>query len=68
MENKEMKRCVKCGAEIVNGENGCMLIDECFTCHGGYPKYAPATGRNWNYGSWNDLDALEDRCVRDYDD
>ena len=43
--------------------NGCQLIDECFICHGGYPKYPAATKRETV--DWNELDALEDRCVRD---
>ena len=64
-----MKKCVKCGREIVNGVNGCQMMDECFECHGGYPDYS----RNkfifhWSKANWDNLDALEDRCIRDYDD
>ena len=61
-----MKKCVKCGKEIVYGVNGCMLMDDCFDC-GGRPKYyySTATVRTTN---WNELDAMEDRCVRDWDD
>lgn len=37
-----MKRCKKCGCIIINGDNGCMLMDICFNCNGGFPKYAPS--------------------------
>ena len=40
-----MKKCVKCGCEIENGVNGCMIMAECFKCHGGYPKYPKMSGR-----------------------
>jgi len=56
-----MKRCIKCGSEIINGINGCEILNECFTCHGGYPKYAPTSKRE-TY-SWDELDAIEDRCI-----
>lgn len=58
-----MKKCIKCGSEITNGINGCAALNECFACHGGYPKYAPASKRE-TY-SWDELDALEDRCIND---
>ena len=61
-----MKICPICGKEIINGINGCQLMNECFDCHGGYPKYAPATNRN--VIDWNALDALEDRCIRDWEE
>ena len=60
------KICPVCGKEIINGINGCQLMNECFDCHGGYPKYAPATKRN--VIDWNTLDALEDRCIRDWEE
>ena len=25
-----MKRCIKCGSEIINGINGCEILNECF--------------------------------------
>lgn len=34
-----MKKCVKCNCEIVNGENGCMMLDVCYKCNGGFPVY-----------------------------
>lgn len=34
-----MKICKICGKKIVLGVNGCTLMDDCFDCHGGYPKY-----------------------------
>ena len=39
-----MKICKVCGKKITLGVNGCTLMDDCFDCHGGYPKYpAPVT-------------------------
>lgn len=61
-----MKTCIKCGKEIIYGVNGCQLMTECFTCHGGFPKYAPPTTRETV--TWSELDALEDRCVRDWEE
>lgn len=58
-----MKHCAKCGCEIVNGKNGCSLLDTCFTCNGGYPRYpAPVEVNPFESA---DLDALEDRCLDD---
>ena len=62
-----MKKCIKCGKEIIYGVNGCMLMDDCIDCHGGYPKY-PAPRTATKTVSWDDLDALENRCVRDFED
>ena len=59
-----MRRCIKCGTEIINGINGCAALNECIACHGGYPKYAPAVTKRESY-SWDELDALEDRCIND---
>lgn len=58
-----MKKCIKCGKEIKYGINGCQLMNECFKCHGGFPQYAKAT-RKENI-SYDELDAMEDRCLRD---
>lgn len=57
------KICKKCGKDITYGINGCMLMDVCFECYGGFPKYAPAH-KTSSY-SWDDMDALEDRCIND---
>lgn len=63
-----MKRCITCGKEIINGINGCQMMNECFDCHGGYPDYSRNKSNfHWNNGSWNDLDAVEDRCLGDID-
>lgn len=59
-----MKKCIKCGREIINGVNGCMLLNDCFDCHGGYPKY-PTPTRIQPAISWDELDRLEDRCLSD---
>lgn len=64
-----MKYCVKCGTEIKNGLNGCMMLNVCFDCNGGYPDYSRNKSNfHWNSTDWNDLDAAEDRCIKDYDD
>lgn len=64
-----MKKCIKCGREIVNGVNGCQMLAECFKCRGGYPDYSRNKSNfHWGRENWEDLDALEDRCIRDYDD
>lgn len=59
-----MKKCIKCGCEIVNGVNGCMLMNDCFGCHGGYPKYPKPIRAKFEI-SWSELDYLEDRCLND---
>ena len=57
-----MKKCAKCGVPIEYGVNGCMLMDICFSCNGGYPQYPPATKRglieNDEY-----FDYIESLCV-----
>ena len=57
-----MKKCIKCGKEIMNGVNGCAMLNECFHCHGGYPKYVPASRRRQITDE--EMDALENRCLR----
>lgn len=63
-----MKRCIKCGCEIVNGVNGCGLLSDCFSCHGGPPSYPVPIVRMYPKYSSEDLDALEDRCLSDCTD
>lgn len=63
-----MKRCVKCGCEIVLGVNGCSFLPDCYSCHGGPPSYpAPVVKRCPDYTA-EDLYALEDRCLSDCTD
>lgn len=59
-----MKQCCKCGCKIENGVNGCMLMNECFDCHGGYPKYPKPTPKpfGWNFTD-SEIDYLEGRCL-----
>lgn len=33
-----MKKCTKCGCDIINGVNGCMLLENCHNCDG-IPRY-----------------------------
>lgn len=63
----KVKRCITCGCEIVNGVNGCTYLSDCFTCHGGYPRYAPPVKAEPTYTA-EELDALEDRCLNDCTD
>lgn len=57
-----MKRCIKCGCEIENGVNGCTLMQDCFTCHGGYPVY-PAPVVKVYPDSLDYLDYAENCCL-----
>lgn len=66
MRGEFKKTCIRCGVKIINGINGCQLMKECFDCHGGFPKY-PAPTVKESVG-WDELDALEDRCVRDWEE
>lgn len=63
-----MKVCSICGKEIVNGINGCQLMPDCFECHGGLPDYSRQKASHNGTANWDELDTLEDKCVRDYDD
>ena len=64
-----MKKCIKCGCDIEYGINGCMIMPDCFDCHGGYPKYpAPSTRRFGDGFSWDESDFLESRCLRSDED
>lgn len=46
-----MKICKICGKKIVLGVNGCTLMDDCFDCHGGYPKYPKPTTKTMDDGA-----------------
>lgn len=62
-----MKTCVKCGKKFdlfKFGAPGDPARDICWICKP--PVYAPATKRETV--SWDELYALEDRCVRDCED
>lgn len=58
-----MKICRKCGAEIIDGMNGCQLTgDICFNCRGGRPVY-PAP-RQVDYPETMEyLEWIEDQCL-----
>jgi len=57
-----MKRCEKCGCEIVLGVNGCTLLPVCFDCNGGHPEY-PAPVRINYPDSMDYLDYIENLCL-----
>ena len=62
-----MKKCAKCGCTIVNGENGCILMDICFTCNGGYPKYPAPRKANYSDYTGNEsyFDYIESALIDD---
>ena len=60
------KRCVKCGVIIINGVNGCTLMDDCFTCHGGYPKYPAPIVKAHEYSD-DEINAILDDVLHDDD-
>ena len=60
-----MKKCEKCGKEIVNGVNGCQLMKICFECNGGFPDYPKYSYASAERPSWDELDAAEDKCLGD---
>lgn len=62
-----MRHCPICGKIIENGITGCAIMPECFDCHGGFPTYAKGTHRDVPV-SWDELDALEDRCLGDWEE
>lgn len=60
-----VKKCIKCGKEIVNGVNGCMLLNKCFDCHGGYPDYSRNQSNiHWSNADWDALDTVEGKCMK----
>ncbi len=71
-QHKEMRRallrepdrkCRVCGKPITYGINGSQMFDTCLECY--QPSYPckPTTKRN--SVDWDELDALEDRCLGD---
>lgn len=42
-----MKTCKTRGVEIVNGENGSAMYDQCFSCRPIHYPLSPTTGRRW---------------------
>lgn len=64
-----MKICKKCGIEIINGVNGSMIMGNiCHDC-GDRPVYYTRPRRAYEEGrnmTWDELDILEDKCVKDY--
>lgn len=56
------KRCRICGTEIKNGENGCAVMDICFTCNGGAPQYNTPCRPHYT-NTAEELDILEARAT-----
>ena len=55
-----MRRCSKCGEEIVNGVNGCSFMTICFRCNGGPPEYPDPIVIAGPIYDEEDIDELED--------
>lgn len=63
-----MKKCRKCGKDFdlyKFGAPGDPTRDICWSCYP--PTYAPATKRNLS-SSWDELDAMEYRCIKDWEE
>lgn len=59
-----MKTCKKCGKEIINGVNGCMLAgDICFDCQPWDMK--PAKSPRAVVYTYEELCSLENLCIDD---
>lgn len=51
-----MKICEKCGIEIINGVNGCMLNGNiCDNCSGFKPDYKITPANKNNYDNYNSI-------------
>ena len=64
-----MKICDKCGIEIINGVNGCMLNgDICDNCSGFKPDFKIVPGSKHNYECYNsnDYDNYIDGLIADF--
>lgn len=59
------KQCIRCGAWIIPGLNGCSFFNDCFSCRGGFPDYSRNQSRRRPLISWDELDTIENRCLSD---
>lgn len=54
-----MKICKQCGAEIINGVNGCVMAgDVCFSCRPWNIKPICSTRSAWDYAGGDYEDAI----------
>ncbi len=60
---KEERKCKTCGAPIVYGINGAQMLEECLDCY--RPSYFCRPTPVRSEVDWDELDALEDRCLGD---
>ena len=60
---KADKRCKTCGKPIMYGINGSQMFDECMDCY--KPTYHCSPTPVRREVDWNELDALEDKCLGD---
>ena len=63
MTKKIDKRCKICGRPITYGINGSQMFDTCMECY--RPQYHCSPTPIRNNVDWDELDALEDRCLGD---
>lgn len=57
------KHCKICGKPIYYGINGAQMLDTCLECY--KPTYPCSPTPVRTDVDWNELDALEDRCLGD---
>lgn len=58
------KHCRICGKPIMYGINGAQMLDTCLDCY--RPTYHCQPTRVQNNVNWDELDAMEDRCLGDW--
>ncbi len=58
---KADKTCKTCGAPIFYGINGAQMLNECLDCH--KPSYNTTPTPVRLTGGWDELDALEEKCI-----
>jgi hypothetical protein len=60
---KPDKHCKICGKPIFYGQNGAQMYDCCFECY--RPTYHCSPTPVRREADWDELDALEGRCLGD---
>lgn len=63
MIRKPDKHCKICGAPIYYGTNGAMMLDTCLECY--KPNYPCSPTPARQSADWDELDAMEERCLGD---
>ena len=63
MKRKADKHCKVCGRPIYYGKNGAQMLDTCIDCY--RPNYTYSSSPIRKNVDWDELDAMEDRCLGD---